>query len=273
MKFILFIKELFHEISNDEVFPLASEMTYKTFLSLFPFLLFLTSVLSFFNLDENMLINFASPIVSPRITDLILDIISENRGQRHGTILSLSLIITIYSSSSGFRAFMRGINRAYGLKDTRHFILRVVLSMCLTIIFSVAITLSLVVLIFGDTIKKFIYEILPPFAEIQFTGDFLQLLLTLAVLLIVALSTMLIFKISIDHKTKFKHLYKGAVFTVLMWVLSCSGFNYYINNFSRFGKLYGTIGSVFILVVWINMLVIIMLTGSELNAMFDKGFK
>ena len=114
----IFITQLGRKAIEDDLFALSNELAYKILLSFFPFIIFLVSVLGFLNLEN-------SPFVAELFQSLPLEVgavagnfVSEVQARPSPGILSVSLIVSVYSASNGFRAVIRRVNKAHAYRDS-----------------------------------------------------------------------------------------------------------------------------------------------------------
>ena len=274
--FTNFIKKLITEIKKDDIFSAANDLTYKIFFSLFPFTIFLMSAVSFFKLDAEILINEISSVLPYVINQSVKDIIKEILNMRNANILSVSLLISLYSASSGFRTAMRSINKAYGRKDSRKFYLKILISMALVVIFTVIIIASFVLLIFGGEILNFIKNYYNFHNALMFY--IFNVSRYIISVIIMFFSVVLINKLALanlgrlgkldrlEQKTKIKSLFPGAFITVFAWLAVSGVFNIYIEKFSSYSSVYGSIAGIIIFMLWLNIMCAALLIGSEINA-------
>ena len=244
-----FTKKIIAEIKEDDLFSAANDMTYKLFFSVFPFLIFLLSIVGFLKLDIDKLTTRILSVLPYSLDEPARHFIKEIASVKNANILSFSLILSIYGASSGFKTAMRSINKTYGLKDMRKFYIKIPVSMALVIIFTVIIIVSFVTFIFGDNIFNYA-----------------------AGIIIMFFSVILINKLALykNKKTGVKSHIPGTVFTVFLWIAISRLFNIYIDNFSNYSALYGSIAAVIILMLWLNLMCLVLLIGNEINAaIFD----
>ena len=262
-----FAKKLTAKIIIDDLFSAANDLTYKIFFSLFPFTIFLMSVVGFFKLDADFLTGEISSVLPNAISQLAQTVIKEIITVRSANILSFSLFVSVFTASSGFKTAMRSINKAYGQKDTRKIFIKVLISMILVLIFTVIIIISFIIPIFGGGILNFI--------EAWFNLDYLDYLNLFNMfiglryiisILIMFFSVILINKLALSRKAKIKSLIPGSVFTVFSWMAINALFNFYIEHFSNYPSVYGSITGIIILMLWLNIMCIGLLLGSEINA-------
>ncbi len=265
-KFILFIVMLVKEVEKDELISLANEVSYKILLAIFPLIIFILTILGFLNIDSSELIQYLSRSIPQDILVIVETLINEVVGKKSIGLLSTSFIFTIYSASSGFNAVIRAINKSYGQKETRNFIVVRLISVFLVILFSLSIVLSVAGVIAKSSfvLREKIIQMFPEFSAFFFS--FTAVLISLAMLLI---NTMVIYKVSSCKKVSFIKVLPGALCTVVFWAILTKAFNLYIVYFSSYSKIYGSIGSVMILMIWLNIISIVLLLGSEINALLE----
>ena len=265
-----FVWQLFTEIKKDDILPAANDLTYRLFFSAFPFAIFLISVAGFMGLDEKLLVDRILYVLPDVINNHAETFINEIISRRNTNILSFSLIIAVYSAAGGFRTATRSINRAYRLRDTRKFHVKILISIALVFTFSAIIILCLALLVFGGIILRFVLQLIPNIPHNGYIFLFNVLRYTASVV-ILFFSVVLINKIALfgNKKATLKSLSAGAAFTSVVWIAASAGFNVYMNNFSNFSTLYGGVGAVMILMLWINILCISLLIGSEINAVIS----
>ena len=249
---------LARSIIAGETIAVAGELTYKLMLSVFPLITFLLSLLGFLHLDIAMLDELVSPYLPEDVHTTLLNFIHDLSHERNATLLSLSFIVALVASSSGFRAMMRGINKAYGIVDERPYLARTAISVALTMIFTAAVVVAIVAIIFRNAILVF-------FEQYAFVNNILTgVLSNLAAFCIMLITVTLIYKISARRK-RWVNVLPGSFFTVCLWLASSQIFNIYITNFSAL-SVYGSIAGAFVMLIWLNVISIIMLLGAQLNA-------
>lgn len=264
--FIKFMISLAKEAKDNDLYILANELSYKTLLAFFPFLIFLMTILGFLNIDGNILMDELSFMLPVEIMEVIEVFVREVIDSKNVSLLSSSLLVVVMNISSGFKAIMRGVNKTYGHEETRSFLRLQLASVVLMLVFSLSIAAMLVILMFGKSTLVLInqYITLPRFTASLF--GYSSALITMAVLLI---TVMFIYKIANCKKTGFINVFPGSLFTVLLWVVSSKVFTVYYSNYSRYSRVYGSIAGLFILILWLNLIITLLLLGSEVNALLE----
>jgi membrane protein len=188
------------------------------------------SVVGFLKLDTVKLTEQIVSFLPYSLTEPAKVFINEITNVKSANILSFSLIISIYGASSGFRTAMRGINKAYGRKDTRSQYIKIPVSIILVIIFAVIIIISFAFLIFGGNIIAFAknnFFDMPKNISVMF--NILRYTVSIAIMffLVILINKLALYK---NKKVSVKSLIPGTVFTVSLWLIISRLFNIYIEN-------------------------------------------
>ena len=189
-------------------------------------------------------------------------------------LLWVSILLTLWVSSSGFGAVIRGLNKAYGIEEERSFIKVKLISIVAVLILAIVIVITLFLFVFGEYIKGFITM------NTSYSGAFMLILgigknIILTLFLIIAFTVM--YELIPCKRIGWYNAVPGAAFTTLGWILASYAFAYYVNNFSNYSRLYGSLGAVFIFMTWIFLTSFILILGGEVNVILldkeEKRFK
>ena len=266
-KIAAFLVRLVRAANENDLFALAAELSYKLIFALFPFLIFLLSLVGFFHMTTAEVVERLSYVLPDTVMDVFRAFVSEVVTVRSGGVLSVSLLVTMFSASSGFNAVIRGINKAYRVKETRHFVQVRLIGMLMVLVFAVAILASILLLIFGDGIYLFLVQFFAAKGVLRAVFGTAGYLLMMVMLL---LAILLIYKFSGAKRVTVYDVFPGAFTTLLVWVVASKAFNVYVNQFSSFSNVYGSIGSVFVLMLWLNIISVALLLGGEVNALLGN---
>ncbi len=258
-----FIGLLIKRIQQDSISAYAYHLSYNLLISFFPFLIFLMTLVGYANLDASAILSpletYFPKAVYELVTDIVIDIVDQ---QRDG-LMSLSVLLAIYTASRGFRAFMDGTNRAMRFPEKRNFIIRYLLSIISVILFAITIVLALLGIVFGQQIINLL-DRNPSFVVIE---DLL-LVFRIIIPLILIFVLFLAFYMFVPAKNLcFRCAIPGATFTTLSWTVFTLLFQYYVNTYANYSKFYGTLGAVIALLLWLLLTSMIMLYGVEINAL------
>jgi len=255
--------DLIIRFNKDDVPALGSQLAYKLVLAFFPFLIFLMTLIGFTSLNKIEVIVGLSSIFPGSVSLLIKNTIIEVVNIKSSSLLSISLLFTLWSASSGFNAVIKGLNKAYGVKESRSFIKVRVISLLCTLGMSVIIVIMILLLVLGTVIWNAIAHKFYLFKE----------LITLWVILkylIVVFTTIFIFsalyRYAPSRKLAWSEVYPGSIFSTFSLILVSIGFAFYVNNFGKYSAVYGSIGAIIVLLIWLFLVSIIIILGGEVNA-------
>jgi membrane protein len=267
-KFARFIGALYVKIRENEIMLLSTQLTYRLIFALFPFIIFLISLVGYFDIDAETLLTEAFDVFPLQIAQVINDVIRDVVDTRNPSIMSTSLLFSIFTVANGFNSIMHGVNKVYAQEDTRNVAVRWLHATVLVIALAFAIISSLLVVIYGDAIYGLIHRHFNPHEIFSAIFGFAGLLITITIMLA---TIMLIYRLSLGKKQSIVSLLPGAMLTIVIWAISSSAFNFYVNNFSRYSLVYGSIASIFITMLWLNIISATILIGAQTNALLNIG--
>lgn len=262
-KYFQSILDFYNLNEQHEVFALGAQLTFYWILAIFPFLIFLITALSYTPISEDKSLANLSMFFPSSATTILLKTVHEIINSRSINLLSFSIIGTIWAASNGLNAMIKALNKAYGQKDDRPFWQIRLISILFTLALALVFTISLVMLIFGKVIAENIFNFLG--VSILFKGIW-NILQYVVPLLIMFGVFCILYAYSTREVIPFKKVLPGALFSTFGWILISKFFSYYINNFGDYSKMYGSLGGVIILLIWIYWSNLLILVGGELNA-------
>ncbi len=263
-------KKLYMRFVKDDISALGAQVAYYLILSFFPFLVFLVTLLSYTNIIGTDFLSMVSAFIPNSVYMLILDIENNVYRTRNKAFISLGMIATIWSASSGVNAFMYGMNKAYKKKETRPFWKVRALSVIFTLALSTILFCSIVLIVFGETLGKHLSEILMHGNSFDLLWNMLRYAISLVAIFIVFI---LFYMYTPNDNLHVKEVLPGAVLSTIALITLSAGFAFYIDNFSNLSKTYGSIGAAIALLIWLYWSSVIIFMGSELNALLYRKHK
>lgn len=251
------------KVNSDDIFALGAQLAYYLMLSFFPFLIFLMTIVGFSRLNSADILDGLRTILPNNVFSLIDTTVIELVDTQNAGLLGASIILTIWSASSGFRAVIKGLNKAYNVKDSRSFIKRSFVAIVFTLALAIIIVLTLAMLVFGELIGKYLLTILP-FEEVIISIWNLGRYLIVISMMIWIFACM--YRYTPAKKIPWREVYPGAIISTLGWIIVSLGFSYYINNIANYSRLYGSVGAVFVLMTWLYITSMILILGAEFNS-------
>jgi len=263
-------RRVIHEIQQDDCVGRAAQLAYYLLFALFPFFLFLTTLLGYLpvsNLLDQLMALLAQLLPRDALALVQANVHELVTGQRGG-LLSFGILAALWTSSSAITAIMDSLNRAYNVEEGRPFWKVRGLAILLTIGLSLLIIVSLVLLTFGPQIGGWIADYMGLGAVFQVAWNILRWPV-IVFFLILALA--LIYYLAPDVEQEWKWITPGAVCAVLAWIVASLGFGFYVNNFGSYNKTYGSIGAVIVLLTWMYVTGLLILVGGEINSEIEHA--
>lgn len=258
-----FIKLLVENFYEDEVTGLSAQLAYFLLLSIFPLMIFGITLLAYMPISTPGVLNSFNKIVPGDTFQLIEGVIVSVLETKRGDILSLSILITLWTASNGMSAIIRSLNKAYNVKNGRGFIYNKLISILLVLGIVSAIGIALVLSVFGNVIGKYIFTYFGLKESFLFFWSIIRILGSFIILLVVFA---LLYLIAPNKRLKIQEIYVGTIFAALGWVLVSFLFSFYVNNFGNFSSTYGSLGGVIVLMIWLYLSGMILILGGEINA-------
>ncbi|WP_042201736.1 YihY/virulence factor BrkB family protein [Paenibacillus camerounensis] len=258
-----FGKELLTKIKNDDVQGISAQLTYYLILSLFPFLIFIMTLIGYAHIsleDKISQLEGIMPAEAVSIINEILQDVSEGRSQ---ALLSFGMLATLWAASKGINAIIKGLNRAYDIDESRVFWKVRGIAFLATLSIGLVVLLSILLLVFGSWLKTQVFLLADLPYGLNKLWDLLQYAVPLFVMFVVFT---LLYWIAPSRRLRLKEVMPGALFSTLGWIITSVLFSVYVNQFSDFTKTYGSLGGVMILLIWLYISSIIILVGGEINA-------
>lgn len=275
-KFIKGIFRFFQRLSDDHVSVYAAYATLFIIISVFPFLMLLISVGQtvgqlFMPLFKDSLVEIISQVIPSEmnVSTLIMHVINDLYEKTSGTLISITAVTALWSASSGVYGLLIGLNSIYHTKDQRMWLYQRAICIFYTIVFIVIILLALILLVYGNKLQEFLLLHLP---VLQKTGWLITLLRNMIMLIIMVIFFNLIYYVFPAHRSHFLDQLPGAVFSSLGWVLFSYGFSIYVEHFSNYSIIYGSLSGIVLTILWLYICMHIILIGGEINTLiFENG--
>lgn len=243
-------------------------MAYYLLLALFPFFLFLTTLIAYIPVPDllEFILTTMKRVLPNEAFTLLQDNIRKLFANKQGGLLSLGILLALWTSSNAMTAIMDVMNRLYQVREGRPFWKVRLIAIFLVILLSLLFIFALILLMFGPKIGDFIANMAGLGSTFQVSWD---VLLIPVILFLLMLALAVIYYITPDVKQDWKWISPGAVFAIPAWVLFSLAFSFYINNFGSYDKTYGSIGAVIVLLLWLYLSGFIVLIGAEINSVIE----
>jgi membrane protein len=263
------LKRAASETVADNCFGMAAQLAYYFFLSVFPALLVVVALTSFFprNLLDQILMWFNS-FTPPDVLQIVRSQIQLIARSGHTGLLTFGALGALWSSSSAMNATIDTLNRAYGIREARSWWKVQSLAIVLTIIMSVFVLVAFTLVVAGPELAETVAArrgLGPLFA---WTWKILQWPL---VFLLISEGFAFVYYLAPDAEQRWPWILPGAHLATALWLLVSLGFRFYVTHFGQFNKMYGTIGGVIVMLLWFYLSGLVLLFGAELNSEIEHA--
>ncbi|MGB3635405.1 MAG: YihY/virulence factor BrkB family protein [Rubrobacteraceae bacterium] len=263
-KFFTAVKRGGKEFSDDDMATYAAAVSYQIFFSLFPFIIFLIALMGFLQLSSvfDFILNQSKTVMPDSAFSMVEGIVKNVQSQSSGGIMSVGVIVALWSASGGVRMLMHSMNVAYDVED-RPAWKKFPLSILYALLLAALLITSATLLFMGP-------KLIEPIVSTVGLGSIFTTVWTYAripiAVLLVMLSVALIYWLFPNYKQPFRFITPGAVLAVIVWILASLAFSFYVANFSSYSATYGALASVIVLLLYFFISSLILLFGAEINA-------
>jgi membrane protein len=263
-------RRVIHEIQKDECLGRAAQLAYYFLFALFPFFLFLTTLLGYLPIPN--LLDRIMEVLAPLLPGDALRLVQDNLHQlvtgERGGLLSFGILAALWTSSSALTAIIDSLNRAYDVEEGRPFWKVRLTAILLTVGLSAFIVVALVLLTFGPQLGRWVADLVGLGGVFAFTWNILRWPVIVGLLI---LAMAMLYYFAPDVEQEWKWITPGSALAVLGWLLASLGFAFYVNRFGSYNATYGSIGAVIVLLTWMYVTGLFVLIGGEINAEIEHA--
>ena len=263
-----------YEIKRNSLNLRAQAIAFSFFFSLFPAILFILSLVPFIlslygKVDMEAYISnlvrsvTPSPDVFKFLWNFIGPILKEVTHKRP-TLLTGTFLLTVYLTSSGVVAMMNSFDKTYEHYVRRNPIVTRLIALKISLLLVALFIFSLVFVVLGQNLLSWVFDLLH--IHDKFTKALLTFIRFVSIILLFFFSISLIYYYGPATKKKYRFISTGSTIATVLSILASVGFSYYLNHYARYGKLYGSIGTVMVILLWLNLNAFVLLVGYEINA-------
>ena len=243
----------------------ASAVAFNFFLALFPSIIFLFTIIPYIPIEgfHEMLFATLQDILPVSTYEAVKTTAEDIILQPRGGLLSLGFVLAMFFSTSGINSLIEAFNQTYHSIEVRSFFKQQFIALALVLILSSLVIIGIGLLIYGDVLIHYIVDAGAFDSGVEVLA--LQISKFIVVIILFFLAISFLYYLGPSRKQKFRFISAGSTLSTLLIILLSLGFNYYISNFSRYNTLYGSIGTLIIVMLWIYFVAMVILIGFELN--------
>lgn len=238
----------------------ASGAAFFIFVSLVPILLVICTIIPYTPLTQENLVGILTELTPNRMDPIVIDIV-EDVYVRSAGVLSVAIILTLWSAGKGILAIIRGLNAVNEVEEERNYIVVRIVSSFYTLIMLIIVLVSMIVLVFGNHLVKMLLIRIP---QLSVLFSFLLNFRFLFVWVLLTLIFSAFYTFLPNKKIVFREQLPGASFAAVIWSIFSWGFSMYVNRGSAF-RTYGSLSIIVIFLLWMYFCFYIIFIGAYIN--------
>lgn len=260
----------FKEIAKDSLVNKASSLAYNFMLAIFPGIIFLFTLIPFIPKRigfQDQLMVLLKLILPSQAYKAFETTIFEIVKIQNGKLLSFGIILSVFFATNGLHNLMKAFNKASLIVDTRSWLKQRLIALILTCVIVFSLIITIAAMTAGEIALHYLKR------ELHITGNFITYIIgfsrwgLLGVLYFVTIS--ILYRYGPANTKKWRFFSAGSWLATILAFLTIWGFSFYINHFGSYNKVYGSIGTLIVVMIWLYLNSLILLLGFELNASVD----
>lgn len=246
----------------------AAACAYYTILAFIPLLLLILTLTKYIGIDNELLISILEGIIPTNIlNEAVINIVKEVYSKSIGTI-TISATVTLWSSGKGFFALCKGLNVAYELEEKYNYMKFRLKSIIYTIVFIICISISLLLLVFGNQINIILQR------KFNILSEIIQLIIKSKVvwsIILLSIVFAILYRFIPKHNYSIKTQIPGAIFAAIACNIISIFYSIYIDLFTGFSLMYGSLTTIVLAMMWVYACMYSILLGAIINKSLLKN--
>lgn len=259
----------FQEIAKDSLVNKASSLAYNFMLAIFPAIIFIFTLIPYIPIPhfQDQLMNLIALVLPTNaflaVESTLIDIVKNQNSK----LLSFGFVFALFFATNGVHTLMRAFNKSSLITESRTWLKRRLIALTLTVFIAFALLFGLAII----TVSEYVFAYLK--SKTGFENSFWIYVIAIArwimVIAIYFVTIAILYRYGPANAKKWRFFSAGSWLATILAIFTFWGFSYYINNFGNYNKLYGSIGTLLVVMIWLYLNSLIILIGFELNASID----
>jgi membrane protein len=257
-------REFIRKCQEDNISAYASQAAFFIILSMIPFFMLLLSLLQYTPVTEGMILNLINDMVPSYLAPFLISVIHEVYTKNAG-LISLTAIVAIWSAAKGTQHLSSGLNAVYDIMETRSWLFLRIRAIEQTLFMLVALIMSLILMIFGNTIQDLLILYVP------WLGNTIASVLnrrTPYILFVLCIFFLIMYKALPNRKVSLRSQLPGSILCAVGWAVFSFGLSIYLDYFNGF-SMYGSLTTIVLVMLWLYICIYIMLVCAEINNIYE----
>ena len=264
-----FAREFVRGFMRNEVLDLAAQVAYFAILALFPFAMFVLTLMGFIPLRglEHEVTDALYQVAPPGVGTLVESTLREILEKQRGWLLVSTLLFGLWTAAGGVASLTTALNRAYGVAETRPFWRVRVRALAVTLVGVVAAIVATTAMLVGPELLREAWRFF------GFSNGFDRLWASLRwPVALLAMTSMVAFMYYVlpNVRQRRRDILPGSIVAVIGWIAASLGFRLYVAHFAKYARTYGALGTVVVLLLWLYIWGLMAIVGGQVNAILDR---
>jgi len=251
----------------------ASAIAFSFFVALFPSIIFLFTLIPYIPVDnfQSELFLLIKDMVPENTFKAIEDTVQDILTRQRGDLLSLGFFMALIFSTNGFASMMTAFDASLHSFERRTWLGQRLIALLLLVIMSVLLAVAITLITYGQYFIN--YMVVNGYLKDHFTIIILSISKWIIILFLFFMANSFLYYLAPAKKTKWRFISAGGTLSTVLSVITFLGFTFYINHFGQYNKLYGSIGTLLVILLLMYLMSMILLIGFELNASINEAIK
>ncbi len=261
------IMDFLKKCNDDHISAFGAMSAFFILLSLLPFMIFFLTLAKYLPFTKDDILHILMDFLSFEKDSLIIGFVNELYHKTATSVVTVSIAAALWSSSKGVYSIVKGLNSVYDIDDTRNYFVLRVFSLFYTVLLAIVLSAMLILWVFGNKLYMYISARLPFMATLVSLFIHRGTVLTFIVLVIIF---MLTYRFIPGRDHHFLKQYPGAIIASLGWIFVSKLCAVYMDNFSNFTYVYGSLAGIMILLIWMYFCMSMIFYGAEINYFLEN---
>ncbi len=250
------------KMRQDHITAFAAQAAFFTVLATFPFIMFILYLTRFLPINQADILLACKEYLPAQYSSFVVSIINMVFVQQSTAFLSFNLVSLLWSASKGVAAMIGGLNSVYEIDEDRNFLIMRVLSSVYLIIFAAGLLISMILLLFGNTMLIYLYYWFPFLKSMNRVFFIGRVIISFTIFVVLFL---LIYRFLPSQRMRFREVIPGSVFAAAGWIGCSFVFSLYYGNFTTVLNMYGNLTGLLLALMWLYLCMILLFVGGEIN--------
>lgn len=266
---VLWCWKFSRKVSKDRVDAYAAQSAFFIIMGFIPFLMMLLAMLQYTPLTPNQVMDMIMDVLPESFREFLQGIIAE-LFTKSTAILSGTAIAAVWAAGRAVLAMTKGLNSVFHIDETRNYFYMRIRSAFYIIFFIIALILAMVLLVFGNKIQEVLLSNIP-FLQ-QFSGFIISVRTVVTLVILAMLFLGMYVLLPNRHHVQISSQLPGAIVTAFTWSIFSYGFSIYFEMVGQMSRIYGSLTTVIMIMLWLYFCMWLLFIGAEINAYLEDPY-